>query len=614
MTDSQFIHIFGQNANDPTVLQKCERLCTLFGLTPQDLFSNWEAYTYTELNNPKIKITPENLEGLQTYIQRRLTEQNKATTNQNSLKLNSKHSLQHPSLKQNSHDSLSNGSDSIKKRKLNASSSPVKEADASAMNTSLLESNHIIESLNADQVPNKLTTVPNKSIRIVGHFKKDRYKYRTMNLKLLDIADYLDEKIEIFTEVVAKAFNLEDSQFSDPTRQSQSEIYTVGRIVPDSPLSTSNDLNLHSLFLETSRISGFGIRVKLDLSDVKDYSFFPGQIVAFKGINSSGDTFKVLENMKLPYLGAPTHDYEDIEEFTNIVGDDNLKMIITSGPYHPKNSLDFSKLEKFITHINENVKPDVVIMTGPLIDVSAIPNILKESFFKAENSEDGDDLTDLRNLDDIFKSYLAPILNDIQCTRVIIVPHGNDFTNPHTSYPQAAFNRKEMGLSKKFKCFPNPSLFDINEVSMGVSTPDILRDLKDMPASDASTNRIERIVEHIIHQRHFYPIYPSPNLNFQVDTSFLGLAELDSTVPDVMILPSILKPFTKFIKNVLVLNPGSFIKTDGNGGTYLLMQTRSPDIADFDAVPKTENDDEEEVSEAYLTSLHKRARVDILAV
>jgi hypothetical protein len=62
------------------------------------------------------------------------------------------------------------------------------------------------------------------------------------------------------------------------------------------------------------------------------------------------------------------------------------------------------------------------------------------------------------------------------------------------------------------------------------------------------------------------------------------------------------------------LNPGSFIKTDGNGGTYLLMQTRSPDIADFDAVPKTENDDEEEVSEAYLTSLHKRARVDILAV
>lgn len=600
--------MFGPSANDPNILEKCSKLCTLFGLSAQDLFSNWEAYTYTELNDPKTKLSEENLNGLQSYIQKRITEQNRTSTNQNSLKLNTKHSLQHPSSK-----STLNDSEGIKKRKLNLSSSPTKEANNSSLNQ-ILPANQILESLNADQVPNNPTSITNKSIKIIAHFKKDRYKYRTMNLKLLDIADYLDEKIEIFTDVVAQAFNLEESQFADPTRQSQSEIYTVGRIVPDSPLSNSNDLNIHSLFLETSRLSGFGIRVKLDLSDVRGHSFFPGQIVAFKGINASGDCFKVIENMKLPYLGAPTHDFDDIDDLTNVMGDDNLKVIITSGPYHPKNSLDFSKLENFISHMNDNVKPDVIIMTGPLIDISAIPHIINKSFFDGNGIDNDDDLSDLKNLDDIFKSYLAPILNDIQCSRVIIIPHGNDFINPHTSYPQAAFNRKDMGLSKKFKCFPNPSLFEINEVSLGVSTPDVLRDLKDITTPGASTNRIERIVEHIIHQRHFYPINPSPNMNFQVDTSFLGLAELEQTVPDVMILPSVLKPFTKFIKNVLVLNPGSFIKNDGNGGTYLLMQTKAPDIGDFETVPKVENDDEEEVSEAYLTSLHKRARVDIVTV
>lgn len=610
MTESSYVKTFGPAANDPLITQKCDKLCSLFGLSSQDLFSNWEAFTYTELKDTKTKISLENLELLQKYIQRTITEKNKLDA-MDSLKLNTKHSLQS---KTSANTSFNHDADTsiIKKRKLNIPSSPNSYASESANTSTVVKSNQIVESLNTNNIQDKQTTILNKNIKILADFKKEKYKYRTMNLKLLDIADYLDERIEIFTEIVAKHYDIDESKFGDPTRQSQSEIYTVGRIVPDSPLNSgSTDLNLQSLFLETSRVSGFGIRIPVDLSNVTNFSFFPGQIVAFRGINAAGDCFKVLDNLKLHYLGASTHSFEDIEAFSNILGDDNLKVLVTAGPYHSKHSLNFSRLENFIKHANEEIKPDVIIMNGPLIDINCIPNILNKSFLKSD-----DDLDDLKNLDDIFRSYLAPILNEIQCSKVILLPHGSDIVNPHTPYPQAAFNRKTLGLNKQFKCFPNPSLFSLNEVSFGASNADILRDMKDVPTNNTNTNRIERIVEHLLYQRHFYPISPTPNPNFQVDTSFLGLAELDTSIPDVFIIPSVLKPFAKFIKNVLVINPGSFIRPDGNGGTYVLLQVKTPDFENLDTVmnPTNEDDDEEEVTQNYLTTLSKRSRVDVINV
>lgn len=45
--------------------------------------------------------------------------------------------------------------------------------------------------------------------------------------------------------------------------------------------------------LETSRMIGGGSRVRIDVSEVTSFSFFPGQIVVLTGINSSGSLFNV---------------------------------------------------------------------------------------------------------------------------------------------------------------------------------------------------------------------------------------------------------------------------------------------------------------------------------
>jgi len=85
---------------------------------------------------------------------------------------------------------------------------------------------------------------------------------------------------------------LEDSAFGSAASQSTNEIVAIGRIASD---ALEGRLNASSLVLETSRRMGAGLRIPLKVDALKGFQFFPGQIVALKGINASGDSFKVSE-------------------------------------------------------------------------------------------------------------------------------------------------------------------------------------------------------------------------------------------------------------------------------------------------------------------------------
>ena len=67
----------------------------------------------------------------------------------------------------------------------------------------------------------------------------------------------------------------------------QDPVTVAGRICCDS----NGKLNAKSVVLEGSVESSAGRHIPLDLNEIKQFSLFPGQIVAMDGINSNGVKF-----------------------------------------------------------------------------------------------------------------------------------------------------------------------------------------------------------------------------------------------------------------------------------------------------------------------------------
>ena len=135
-------------------------------------------------------------------------------------------------------------------------------------------------------------------------------------------------------------------------------------------------------------------------------------------------------------------------------------------------------------------------------------------------------------------------------------------------------------------CYPNPVTFSINEVTIGISTSDILFHLASEEVSrqpaDAPSDRLTRLAEHIVQQqlcvspslplgpperlvthsyripsslRRFYPLHP-PATGAQLDLERMQQMELPVT-PDILILPSDLKTFAKVRTRPAALGAGA---------------------------------------------------------
>ena len=75
--------------------------------------------------------------------------------------------------------------------------------------------------------------------------------------------------------------------FSHVALPTQEDVTVVGRICCDS----NGKLNAKSVLLEGSVDVSAGKTIPVDLSKLKEYGLFPGQIVAMDGLNSTGKSF-----------------------------------------------------------------------------------------------------------------------------------------------------------------------------------------------------------------------------------------------------------------------------------------------------------------------------------
>jgi DNA polymerase alpha subunit B len=420
----------------------------------------------------------------------------------------------------------------------------------------------IVETLNSHlpfaEAPIAPFAEPRLKFTLNTDFKK--FSYKPMGMRLSESSEVLDEKIDEFTSIVQKALNLDDTAFGNAACQSTSEIVAVGRIASDTPEAK---LVASSIVLETSRRMGAGRRVPLKLSSNLSYQFFPGQVVALRGQNASGEDFVVSEILSVPFLPDPRSTPAAIESHAERLGDtaesSPLNILVASGPYCADDNLAFEPLNALCSKAaDENV--DAVVLGGPFLDVEH-PLIASGDFDLPEAKGLDEDATMATLFRTMISGPLQRLCNVNPNITVVLIPSVRDAVSRHVSWPQEQLSRKELGLPKQVRMMTNPCTFWLNEVVIGVSTQDILGELRreEVAGGASQEEMLTRLPRHLIEQRHYFPLFPPvarenlPKTGTEsglatgscLDLGYLKLGEMLNVRPDVLITPSVLPAFAR---------------------------------------------------------------------
>ncbi|KAF7616141.1 DNA polymerase alpha/primase associated subunit [Aspergillus flavus] len=477
-----------------------------------------------------------------------------------------------------------------------------------------------LETLNAHLSMPETPMAPFSEARIRPTANTDlkKFGYKPMAMRLSEASEILDDRIDEFMTIFQKEYETEDLPFGSAATQSTSEIVAVGRIASD---SMEGKLNPASLVLETSRRTGAGMRVPLKVDTLPSVNFFPGQIVALRGINASGNYFSVKEVLSTPLLppaasSVPT--MEGINERLEEAGSSPLNIMISSGPYTADDNLDFEPLNKICQKAAESYADGLVLM-GPFLDIEH-PLVASGDFDLPEtNGYDPDTATLTTVFRHCITTPLQRLVAAVPSITIVMVPSVRDAVSKHVSWPQEQLPKKELGLPKQVRMVSNPVTLSLNETVIGLCSHDVLYELRREEALHGKPkegNLLTRLSKYLVEQRHFNPVFPPSSRDAlpkpgienglatgaTLDVSYMKLGEWWNVRPDVLIVPSMLPPFVKVVDSVLVINPGTLSKRRAPG-TYAQMAIHPREIT------------EEEREQKHIShKLYERTRVDVIRI
>ncbi|KAL8960078.1 MAG: hypothetical protein Q9193_003165 [Seirophora villosa] len=640
----------------PEVKIELESICRLHSLPPEELFYKWESYHMkmgqerTSLDVPTVR---EFKKELQETVEReartkshiRSADRRGAyATPRNAAKggdvfgmLDGITPLQQSSSAGNKRKSDFETPSVPKSSKYHATSSPsdgrslpTRMEQASNQSVSFAERQNpgqIIETLNGhlDVHEPPIAPHPESRVKLTANTDLKKFRYRPMAMHLSEASEVLDDRIDEFQSLIQTHHGLDDSAFGNAAAQGTNEIVAVGRIASD---SLEGKLNAASMVFETSRRTGAGLRVPLKAERIS-YQFFPGQIVAVRGINASGEYFSVSEVLDMPLLAPAASHSSTLEAFNERLGvmeehdygvsSKALNIIVASGPYTADDNLAFEPLHALCQKAEETYA-DMLILIGPLFDTEH-PLLASGDF---DLPDDSSIEPDRATLADAFRVLIAKPLQTlaqaVPSITIVCIPSTRELMNKHVSWPQDNLPGKKLGLPKQAKMVSNPVTVSINETVVAISAQDILYELRReevVIGKPKESNMLARLPRHVIQQRHFFPLYPPvdramlPKTGTEegiatgtpIDTSYLKLGEWLEARPDMLIQPSALPQFAKVVENVLVVNPGPLSKRKG-AGTY----------AQLTIYPRKLSVDERSKGALVGHKLFERARVDVVRI
>ncbi|KAJ6620810.1 DNA polymerase alpha/epsilon subunit B-domain-containing protein [Mycena sp. CBHHK59/15] len=430
--------------------------------------------------------------------------------------------------------------------------------------------------------------------------KKRAYRY--MHETPSDRGDVLDQKIDEFATLIKNQYSISD--LGDPSSSTSDDITVVGRITHDSDSTEeASKLTEGSIALESARSMGNGQRIALRFDwNLKIRGgaqgsggtvFYPGALVALRGKNGGGGYFQVSEVLIPPPLKPSVAVKPDAR-----IDDSAFSMFIASGPYTPESDLGFKPWRALLQKINA-AKPTIVLLLGPFVDT--LHPLIKS----------GDvDSTPLNLFRTRFTDPLRAYLDSMPGSIAILIPSVRDLISDHAVFPQSELPSELSRADPRIHLLPNPASFTINDITFGATSVDVLFHMKKgeflkrgeevdptpaVSADDSCTDPIANACRQLLQQRSFYPVFPVPlelsaEVNLDVThSSGLKVGDDEELAPDVLIVPSRFKQFSKTVYATTVLNPsflskGSYVVLDvGAGSTGGVKERLSPRVLKLDS-------------------------------
>lgn len=536
------------------LINECVSICQMYNLTAKDLQYKWEALCYGKAQTI-FRFTRESAADLKARIQREIQAKNASSVSNSAATGSARGKLA------NSAKFLGVNAKGLT-GPLKAAAQPPK-ALLGGMTSVPVKLQHDFDGPIASS--SRVTFAGQKEAR---QNRAYRYMYETLGER----SETLDTQLDGFGELILKHYR-DVGQLGHPGGFSEGSCVVVGRIVLDAEASGSGiKLNDQSLILEASRAHGDGLRVPLQLApDLKirggykglgGVGLFPGAVVALKGRNGGGGYFIASDILAIPPMPASPAPPSNVAA--------SFDMCIACGPFTPDANLDYKPWRTLISNLKAS-KPAVVLLLGPFVD--------------ATHTHIQDGMVD-ETPSDIFKRhFIAPIcdfLSQSPTSTVLLVPSVNDIISDHAVFPQCELD-DEFSSDPRIRLLPNPARFSLNGISFAVCSVDVLYHLRKeeyfrrgeevdsiVCEPEAASDPMSNLSRYILQQRSFYPIFPvSLDVAHEVNLDVSHSAELrvaespDDPGPDVMVLPSRLKHFSKIVDNSVVVNPSYLTK-----GTY----------------------------------------------
>ena len=208
------------------------------------------------------------------------------------------------------------------------------------------------------------------------------------------------------------------------------EVCCMGRICN---AAHQGRINATSVLLEGSRHASGGARVEVDLTLLQanqtPYSVFPGQIVAFEGMNPSGRKLQVHRLCEGAAAEPLCSRVRDLQKWHYDEQEGQpLTVVTAAGPFTTSDNFHYQPLQDLL-HVVKTDRPDVVILTGPFVDME---HKAVKSGQTALQDDDGNDI--LVPYETFFVHKISLLLEDLLSenptlmTQFVLVPSLDDAT------------------------------------------------------------------------------------------------------------------------------------------------------------------------------------------